>query len=107
MKVYVDELPKDCIECPFCQDIKVNAGMDRLLFCKANKGKAIKNIEKSFDKCIVKNEFQSLADYTKQVRTEVCEEIRTFAYDTFKEFGCFDETDLEHILYQIQGRNKK
>ena len=55
MKVYVSELPKDCIECPFCQDIKVNAGMDRLLFCKANKGKSIKNIEKSFDKCIVKN----------------------------------------------------
>ena len=99
MKIYVDgELPKDCIECPFCQDIKVNAGMDRLLFCKANKGKAIKNIEKSFDKCIVKNEFQSLSDYTKQV----CEKIREFAYDTFKEFGCFDETDLEHILDQIE-----
>lgn len=107
MKVYVDELPKDCIDCPFCQDIKVNAGMDRLLFCKANKGKAIKNIEKSFDKCIVKNEFQSLSDYTKQVRKEVCEEMRTFAYDTFKEFGCFDETDLEHILDQIQGGETK
>lgn len=76
MKVYVSELPKDCIECPFCQDIKVNAGMDRLLFCKSNKGKAIKNIEKSFDKCIVKNEFHSLADYTKQVRKEVVQEIR-------------------------------
>lgn len=45
-------------------------------------------------------EFQ---DYTKQVRKEVCEEIRKFAYDTFKEFGCFDEVDLEHILDQIQG----
>ena len=75
MKVYVSELPKDCIECPFCQDIKVNAGMDRLLFCKANKGKAIKNIEKSFDKCIVKNEFQSLSDYTKQVRKDVVGEL--------------------------------
>ena len=37
---------------------------------------------------------------------EVSEEIRTFAYDTFKEFGCFDETDLEHILDQIQGETK-
>ena len=83
MKVYVSELPKDCIECPFCQDIKVNAGMDRLLFCKANKGKAIKNIEKSFDKCIVKNEFQSLADYTKQVRKEVCEEIKKQIFNHF------------------------
>ena len=76
MKVYVSELPKDCIECPFCQDIKVNAGMDRLLFCKSNKGKAIKNIEKSFDKCIVKNEFQSLTDYTKQVRKKGREKIK-------------------------------
>ena len=74
--MYVSELPKDCIECPFCQDIKVNAGMDRLLFCKANKGKAIKNIEKSFDKCIVKNEFQSLADYTEQVRKKGCDKIK-------------------------------
>ena len=47
-------------------------------------------------------EVLSLSDYTKQVRKEVCEEIRTFAYDTFKEFGCFDETDLEHILDQLQ-----
>lgn len=50
-------------------------------------------------------EIVSLADYTKQVRKEVCEEIRKFAYDTFKEFGCFDEVDLEHILDQIQGNN--
>lgn len=53
-----------------------------------------------------KIEVLSLSDYTKQVRKEVCEEIRTFAYDTFKEFGYFDETDLEHILDQIQGEIK-
>ena len=85
MKIYVDELPKDCIECPFCQDIKVNAGMDRLLFCKANKGKAIKNIEKSFDKCIVKNEFQSLTDYTKQVRKEIVQEITQGVKKTYRQ----------------------
>ena len=76
MECFVDEMPKDCLDCPFCQDIKINAGMDRLLFCKANKGKAIKNIEKSFDKCIVKNEFQSLTDYTKQVRKKGREKIK-------------------------------
>ena len=48
-----------------------------------------------------------LIDYTKQVRKEVCDKIRTFAYDTFKEFGCFDETDLEHILDQIQDKGEK
>ena len=83
MECFVDEMPKDCLDCHFCQDIKVNAGMDRLLFCKANKGKAIKNIEKSFDKCIVKNEFQSLTDYTKQVRNEVCEKIKKQIFNHF------------------------
>ena len=109
MKVYVSELPKDCIECPFCQDIKVNAGMDRLLFCKANKGKAIKNIEKSFDKCIVKNEFQSLTDYTKQVRKEVCEEVYKKCEPLFRLVNNYDNGDvierneLVNILDQIQG----
>ena len=108
MKVYVSELPKDCIECPFCQDIKVNAGMDRLLFCKANKGKAIKNIEKSFDKCIVKNEFQSLADYTKQVREEVVEEIINAIDDKFNCLGYVEEKfeDVKkYILDQVKGKN--
>ena len=53
-----------------------------------------------------KIEVLSLSAHDKQVRKEVCEEIRTFAYDTFKEFGYFDETDLEHILDQIQGETK-
>lgn len=39
----------------------------------------------------------------RKIRETVCKEIREFAYDTFKEFGCFDETDLERILDKIQG----
>ena len=101
MECFVDELPKDCIECPFCQDIKVNAGMDRLLFCKANKGKAIKNIEKSFDKCIVKNEFQSIADYTKQVRKEVCEKIKEQIFNHFnvKNIEEYERLSLPNALF--------
>ena len=101
MKVYVSEMPKDCIECPFCQDIKVNAGMDRLLFCKSNKGKAIKNIEKSFDKCIVKNEFQSLTDYTKQVREAVVEEIKEKFNDTIKHHFCPNPSSVDFITLCI------
>lgn len=116
MKVYVSELPKDCIECPFCQDIKVNAGMDRLLFCKANKGRAIKNIEKSFDKCIVKNEFKSLTDYTKQVREEVVEEIRKqlkdmdfLANDTElgERFSCYSKYKVLDILLKVERNQVK
>lgn len=114
MEIYVDELPKNCIECPFCKDVKVNAGMDRLLFCKANKGKAIKNIEKSFDKCIVKNEFQSLADHDKQVRKEVCEEIGEqlgLRFDGKWQVvcdGCMtgDKTIMA-VLDQVQGLDKE
>ena len=111
MKVYVDELPKDCIDCPFCQDIKVNAGMDRLLFCKANKGKAIKNIEKSFDKCIVKNEFQSLSDYTKQVRKEICEEIwkefETSLMNKTEDMPVMKVADMiNSVLDKVKGETK-
>ena len=93
MKVYVDELPKDCIDCPceseyYCNLLNEDVGC-------LEWGEIHKNCP-----------LQSLADYTKQVRKEVCEKIRTFAYDTFKEFGYFDETDLEHILDQIQGEIK-
>lgn len=114
MTIYASELPKDCLECPFCQDIKVNAGMDRLLFCKANKCKAIKNIEKSFNKCVVKNEFQSLTDYTKQVRKEVCEELCNMLTDraVLIETGgvaefMFTTYDLQESAKQIQGEGNE
>lgn len=111
MKVYAEELPKNCIECPFCKDIKINAGMDRLLFCKANKGKVIKNVEKSFNKCIVKNEFQSFTDYTKQVRKEVGESITKFFKENFvaeitgggKYLVRVELDKLNKFLDQIQG----
>ena len=59
-----------------------------------------------------------LADYTKQVRKEVCEEIKDLAGDYFKLSYCDNcgETnnddvvltgnDLTEILYQIQGETK-
>ena len=82
--------------------------MDILLFCKSNKGKEIKNIEKSFDKCSIKNEFQSLADHDKQVRKEVCEEIRKFyttpIYD--RENPHTDVRVLLSRLDQVLGETK-
>ena len=96
MRIYVDELPECCNDCELgyfydCQ------------YCSLSPDLAREDIWVEKEKYCP---LQSLADYTKQVRKEVCEEIRTFAYDTFKEFGCFDETDLEHILDQIQGGEK-
>lgn len=60
MKVYVDELPKDCWDCPMHDG---ENGWCKMLVC--------------YTDYIPKNcPLQSLADYTKQVRKEVCQEIR-------------------------------
>ena len=103
MKVYVDEVPKDCFECPCFEGIETPAFCPcRLDFIENDK---VQNYHK-FDEC---NDnicpLKSLSEHDNQVRKEVCEKIRKFAYDTFKEFGCFDEVDLEHILDQIQGES--
>lgn len=63
MKVYVDELPKDCIDCPceseyYCNLLNEDVGC-------LEWGETHKNCP-----------LQSLADYTKQVRKEVIEEIK-------------------------------
>ena len=54
---------------------------------------------------------QSLADYTKQVRTEVCEEIRSRFLATWQiEKGCdtasFSLEVLNRILDQIQDKGE-
>ena len=80
--IYVDELPKSCLFCPFCADIKVNGGMTRLLFCKAykfNKWKLMKDIDKCFNKCEIKNKFKPLSDRLAEERKKIIERIRDLA----------------------------
>lgn len=111
MKVYVDELPKKCLKCP-CFD---RCGY----MCKINK-KLLDTVGKeSADNSRDEDcPLQSLADYTKQVRKEVCEEIkqkiekrnngvRNANYSVeYKDgySGCC--CDFEDILDQIQGETK-
>lgn len=64
MKVYVDELPKSCGDCVFCKQTKYYYYCDKL---HTKLGYIDKDKE-----CPL----QSLSDYTKQVRKEVCEDIR-------------------------------
>ena len=60
MRMYVDELPKDCWDCPMHDG---ENGQCKMLVC--------------YTDYIPKNcPLQSLTDYTKQVRKEVCEKIR-------------------------------
>ena len=100
MKVYVDELPKKCEDCVFSETGFVYD--DEVRFCKL-KPRCMNWIALYDDKrkdCTL----CSLADYTKQVRKEVCEEIREIAdIDDWEEInGC----TLKKILDQIQGETK-
>ena len=96
MKVYVDELPKSCLDCKLgwfydCQYCILRPDlMEQDKWCEKEKH------------C----QLQSLSDYTKQVRKEVVQEIK----DKAELFGvCKTGTIAEeyhiskYILDQIQG----
>ena len=105
MKVYVDELPKDCIDCPceseyYCNLLNEDVGC--LEWGEIHKGCPLK----------------PLADYTKQVRKEVCEEIRKTLFEYLKvnsmeeleNLSLLDSTLTYDVitdkLDQIQGETK-
>ena len=62
MKVYVDELPKDCLDCPCESEYCCKLLNDDVGCCKW--GEIHKNCP-----------LQSLSDYTKQVKKELVQEI--------------------------------
>ena len=83
MKVYVDELPKDCIDCPceseyYCNLLNEDVGY--LEWGEIHKGCPLK----------------TLADYTKQVREEVVEEIKKFANSIFTRY---EKRELDDVAY--------
>lgn len=123
MKVYVSELPIGAIEfgcdnCPYAEIQGINHYFINNEFvsyrdcvCKLDKNCGFKQGEKLCP-------LQSLVDYTKQVRKEVCEDIKYLAEDYFDVHYCevCGETayndiilggkDLTEILDQIQGETK-
>lgn len=73
MKVYVDELPKNCFECPcFGNDIDFLCGLN-----DGTKDYYLDEIDGG--ECPL----QSLADYTKQVRKEVVQEVKEKLMDLY------------------------
>ena len=83
MKVYVDELPKDCIDCPceseyYCNLLNEDVGY--LEWGEIHKGCPLKTV----------------ADYTKQVREEVVEEIKKFAHSIFTRY---EKRELDDVAY--------
>ena len=103
MKIYVDELPKNCEECPMCRSGKLKL---------QRKGRYVEAeqcvfgqykyqiIDDEIDTCPL----QSLSDYTKQVRKKVCEEIRNKIEQVkliYEWKG--EETTIEDILAKIEN----
>lgn len=101
MKVYVDELPKKCCDCPCC-NIDLDCGECCSLgafdcdddFCINNKHK----------NCPL----QTIADHEKQVRKQVCDEIYKKCEPLFRLVNNYDNGDvierneLVDILDQIE-----
>ena len=104
MKVYVSELPKNCFECPcFRNDIDFPCGLS-----DGTKDYFLDDIDGG--ECPLK----SLVEHDKQVRKEVCEEIKEKSYKDSEFYnspsGGISERSTylinEHILDQIQIKKK-
>lgn len=70
MEYFVDEMPKDCIDCPCESEYYCNLLNEDIGCCEW--GEIHKNCP-----------LQSLTDYTKQVRKEVCEKIKKQIFNHF------------------------
>ena len=96
MKVYVSELPKGCLSCPYIVD-KGDYDLCAIKDCVIDD--AFKYIDKRKKSCPL----QSLSDYTKQVRKEVLDIIE----EKFNCCGYVEEKfeDIKkYVLDQIQGK---
>ena len=88
MKVYVDKLPKECFECPcFRNDIEFPCGLsdgtDDYFLDELDGGNC---------------PLQTIADHDKEVRKQVCDEIRQeFEKHTF--YWYEDEENVNKELY--------
>ena len=96
MKMYVDELPKDCLEC-VC--------LDHSMGCNFRPT----NIE--YDKRPKDCPLQPLAEYTKQVRKETIEEVLQTINNNFNCLGYIEDIKFEEfkkkLLDKIQGENNE
>ena len=91
MKVYVDELPKDCIDCPCESEYYCNLLKEDIGCCKW--GELHKNCP-----------LQSLSDHDKQLRNGVVEEIKERLkkanLEIMSPIDLYSYTD--NFLYQVE-----
>lgn len=106
MEYFVDEMPRDCASCKHyhmnCADGYSCSKLRKEIHPNFSEGIGYRHPD-----CPL----QSLADYTKQVRKEVCEEVYKKCEPLFRLVNNYDNGDvierneLVDILEQIQGQN--
>lgn len=107
MRIFVDELPKSCEECPMCRSGKLKlqrkgryVEVEQCVFGQYK----YQIIDDEIDNCPL----QSLADHEKQVRKQVCDEIYKKCEPLFRLVNNYDNGDvierneLVDILDQIE-----
>ena len=103
MKVYVDKFPKSCKECPCCseQDFAICSQYCEVL------NEYISEIVESEQELKPKTcPLQSLADYTKQVRNDVAQEVLHIIDNNFNCLGYVEEkfdNIKKCVLEKMQG----
>ena len=106
MRIYVSELPKKCEDCPF---YKLDTYVDVCGY-QTNSHECVLDGSMLTNSCPL----QSLADHTKQVRKEVCEQITEELLDvshqywkTFLRNGVqyMTSDDLYEFLKEINNKN--
>ena len=105
MKMYVEKLPKGCLSCPYIVD-KGDYDLCAIKDCVIDD--AFKYIDKRKKSCPL----QSLADYTKQVRKELCDDFKsrflaTCQIEKVCDTASFSLEVLNKILDQIQDKGEK
>lgn len=100
MKVYLEKLPKGCLSCPYIVD-KGDYDLCAIKDCVIDD--AFKYIDKRKKSCPL----LSLADYTKQVRKEVCNDFKsrflaTCQIEKVCDTASFSLEVLNKILDQLQ-----
>lgn len=101
MKVYVEKLPKGCLSCPYIVD-KGDYDLCAIKDCVIDD--AFKYIDKRKKSCPL----LSLADYTKQVRKKVVEDIKERLkkanLEIMSPIDLYSYTD--NFLYQVEKEIK-
>ena len=107
MKVeyFVDEMPRDCAS---CKHYHMNCADG--YSCSKLRKEIHPNFSEGMGYRIKECPLQPLANYTKQVRKEVCEEIYNKCCKKMwvddEGFDCVAIDDVVDILQQIQGETK-